>query len=173
MAKCRHKGRKTIWRKLEIDISAPSAAAGDDCFDTRDNNKETSRNTITTCNEEMSYEENDGLYAERRREHMAVCLEHYVVIFGGIDFSSKALPCRVIWLYNLYTEIIIIIIIIIIILLLSPCTIIIIIIIIIIPLQGDKVSMLTHIYPHKPWRNIEVTICKITRLTAHFVWPDV
>ena len=37
------------------------------------------------------------------------------------------------------------------------------------PLQGDKVSMLTHIYPHKPWRNIEVTICKITRLTAHFM----
>ena len=38
-----------------------------------------------------------------------------------------------------------------------------------IPLRGDKVSMLTHIYPHKPWRNIEVTICKITRLTAHFM----
>ena len=37
------------------------------------------------------------------------------------------------------------------------------------PLRGDKVSMLTHIYPHKPWRNIEVTICKITRLTAHFM----
>ena len=36
-------------------------------------------------------------------------------------------------------------------------------------LRGDKVSMLTHIYPHKPWRNIEVTICKITRLTAHFM----
>ena len=34
---------------------------------------------------------------------------------------------------------------------------------------GDKVSMLTHIYPHKPWREIEVTICKITRLTAHFM----
>ena len=37
------------------------------------------------------------------------------------------------------------------------------------PLWGDKVSMLTDIYPHKPWRNIEVTICKITRLTAHFM----
>ena len=36
-------------------------------------------------------------------------------------------------------------------------------------LWGDKVSMLTHIYPHKPWREIKVTICKITRLTAHFV----
>ena len=36
-------------------------------------------------------------------------------------------------------------------------------------LWGDKVSMLTHIYPHKPWREIEVTICKITRLTAHFM----
>ena len=34
---------------------------------------------------------------------------------------------------------------------------------------GDKVSMLTHIYPHKAWRKIEVTICKITRLTAHFM----
>ena len=26
-----------------------------------------------------------------------------------------------------------------------------------------------HIYPHKPWRKIEVTICKIPRLTAHFM----
>ena len=34
-------------------------------------------------------------------------------------------------------------------------------------LWGDKVSVLTHTYPHKPWRDIEVTICKITRLTAH------
>ena len=36
-------------------------------------------------------------------------------------------------------------------------------------LWGDKVSMLTHIYPHKPQKKIEVTICKITRLTAHFM----
>ena len=36
-------------------------------------------------------------------------------------------------------------------------------------LWGDKVSMLTHIYPHKPWREIEVTTCKITMLTAHFM----
>ena len=34
---------------------------------------------------------------------------------------------------------------------------------------GDKVSMLTHTYPHKARRKIEVTICKITRLTAHFM----
>ena len=39
-------------------------------------------------------------------------------------------------------------------------------------LWGDKVSMLTHIFPHKPLRKIEVTtacICKITRLTANFI----
>ena len=36
-----------------------------------------------------------------------------------------------------------------------------------------QVVGLTHIYPHKPRWKIEVTICKITRLTAHFVWPDV
>ena len=36
-------------------------------------------------------------------------------------------------------------------------------------LWGDKVSMLTHIYPHKPRRKIEVNICKITSLTAHFM----
>ena len=29
--------------------------------------------------------------------------------------------------------------------------------------------MLTHVYPHKARRKIEVTICKITRLTAHFM----
>ena len=34
---------------------------------------------------------------------------------------------------------------------------------------GGKVSMLTHIYPHKARRKIEVIICKITRLTAHFM----
>ena len=34
---------------------------------------------------------------------------------------------------------------------------------------GDKVSMLTHTYPHKARRKIEVTVCKITRLTAHFM----
>ena len=34
---------------------------------------------------------------------------------------------------------------------------------------GDKVSMLTHTYPHKARSKIEVTICKITRLTAHFM----
>ena len=34
---------------------------------------------------------------------------------------------------------------------------------------GDKVSMLTHTYPHKARRKIEVIICKITRLTAHFM----
>ena len=41
------------------------------------------------------------------------------------------------------------------------------------PLWGNKVSMLTHIYSHTPQRKIEVTICKITRLAAYFVWPDV
>ena len=34
---------------------------------------------------------------------------------------------------------------------------------------GDKVSVSTHIYPHKAQRKIEVIICKITRLTAHFM----
>ena len=34
---------------------------------------------------------------------------------------------------------------------------------------GDKVSMLIHIYPHIARRKIEVIICKITRLTAHFM----
>ena len=33
----------------------------------------------------------------------------------------------------------------------------------------EKVSMLTHIYPHKARRKIEVIIYKITRQTAHFM----
>ena len=40
-------------------------------------------------------------------------------------------------------------------------------------LWGDKVSMLTHIYPHKPWRDIEVTICKHQADSPHYVWLDV
>ena len=35
-------------------------------------------------------------------------------------------------------------------------------------LGGDKVSMLTHTYPHNPLK-IEMTIYAITRLTAHFM----
>ena len=35
------------------------------------------------------------------------------------------------------------------------------------PLWGDKASMLIHIYLYKPLWKIEVTICKISRLTAH------
>ena len=40
-------------------------------------------------------------------------------------------------------------------------------------LGGDKVSMLTHIYPHKPQGNIEVTICNHQADSPLFVWPDV
>ena len=40
---------------------------------------------------------------------------------------------------------------------------------VVLPLEGDKVSMLTHTYPHNPMRKIKVTICKITRLTIHFM----
>ena len=41
------------------------------------------------------------------------------------------------------------------------------------PLWGDKVSMLTHIYPHKPWRNIEVTMQNHQADSPLYVWPDV
>ena len=34
---------------------------------------------------------------------------------------------------------------------------------------GDKVSMLTHTYPHKPLRKIKVTIYAIIRLTTSFM----
>ena len=37
------------------------------------------------------------------------------------------------------------------------------------PLGGVKVSMLTHTYPHKLQRRIEVTIYAITRLTANYM----
>ena len=40
-------------------------------------------------------------------------------------------------------------------------------------LRGDKVSMLTHIYPHKPLRKIEVTICNHQADSPLCVWPDV
>ena len=40
-------------------------------------------------------------------------------------------------------------------------------------LGGDKVSMLTHTYPHKPLGNIEVTICNHQADSPLYVWPDV
>ena len=40
-------------------------------------------------------------------------------------------------------------------------------------LRGDKVSMLTHIYPHKPLRKIEVTICNHQADSPLYVWPNV
>ena len=41
------------------------------------------------------------------------------------------------------------------------------------PLGGDKVSMLTHTYPHKPPRKITVTICNHQADSPLHVWPDV
>ena len=117
----RNKDRKTVWKKLEIDYepspvkgcgcypirrtrsdsSAPNAAAGNDCCD---NNKQTSTKTLATYNEDICYDENDE--PQQRRKHMAVRLEHYVVMFGGTGYPSEDafLPCHVIWFYNLYTE---------------------------------------------------------------------
>ena len=39
----------------------------------------------------------------------------------------------------------------------------------------DKVSMLTHTYPHRPLRKIEVTIRNLNRQADSllYVWPDV
>ena len=44
---------------------------------------------------------------------------------------------------------------------------------IVIPLTGDKVSLLTHTYTHKPLRNIIVTICNHQVDSPLYVWPDV
>ena len=41
------------------------------------------------------------------------------------------------------------------------------------PLGGDKVSILTHPYPHKPLRKIEMTICNQQADSPRYVWPDV
>ena len=38
---------------------------------------------------------------------------------------------------------------------------------------GDKVSMLTHTYPHKPLKKIEVTICNHQADSPLYVWPNV
>ena len=40
-------------------------------------------------------------------------------------------------------------------------------------LGGDKVSMLTHTYPHKPLMKIKVTICNHQAGSPLYVWPDV
>ena len=39
--------------------------------------------------------------------------------------------------------------------------------------RGDKVSMLTHTYPHKPQRKTKVTICNHQADSPLYVWPDV
>ena len=39
--------------------------------------------------------------------------------------------------------------------------------------SGDKVSMLTHIYPYKPLRKIEVTICNHQADSPFYVWANV
>ena len=41
------------------------------------------------------------------------------------------------------------------------------------PLGGDKVSMLTHTYPHKPLRKIKVTMCNHQADSPLYVLPDV
>ena len=42
----------------------------------------------------------------------------------------------------------------------------------IIPFGGDKVSMLTHTYPHKPLRKIKMTICNHQVDSPLHVWSD-
>ena len=37
----------------------------------------------------------------------------------------------------------------------------------------DKVSMLTHTYPHKLLRKIKVTVCNHQADSSFYVWPDV
>ena len=39
------------------------------------------------------------------------------------------------------------------------------------PLEGDKMSMLTHTYPHKLLRKIEVTICNHQADSLLYVFP--
>ena len=48
-----------------------------------------------------------GEEARKRFDHVAVRLDHYIVVFGGswwYDDVLKTLPLNVIWMYNLYTE---------------------------------------------------------------------
>ena len=40
-------------------------------------------------------------------------------------------------------------------------------------LRGDKVSMLSHIYPHKPLRKIELTVCNHQADSPLYVWLNV
>ena len=40
-------------------------------------------------------------------------------------------------------------------------------------LGGDKVSTLTHTYPHKPLRMIEMTVCNHQADSPLYVWPAV
>ena len=40
-------------------------------------------------------------------------------------------------------------------------------------LRGDKVSVLTHIYPHKPLRKIRMILYSHQADRLLYVWPDV
>ena len=40
------------------------------------------------------------------------------------------------------------------------------------PLGDDKVSMLSHTYPHKPLRKTKVTICNHQADSPLYVWAD-
>ena len=41
---------------------------------------------------------------QRRQQHMAVRLEHYIVVIGGSGMKTVSLDDYKIWTYNLYTE---------------------------------------------------------------------
>ena len=53
-----------------------------------------------------------GEEARKRFDHVALRLDHYIVVFGGswwhdvneFEFEERPLPLNVIWMYNLYTE---------------------------------------------------------------------
>ena len=48
-----------------------------------------------------------GEALESRKDHVAVNLDHFIVVFGGAAgdaYRSMPLSLRIIWMYNIYTE---------------------------------------------------------------------
>ena len=53
---------------------------------------------------EYHYVELDETVPQVRRNHMAVCVKNNILIFGGEDCDDVPFSCRVIWMFNMFTE---------------------------------------------------------------------
>ena len=54
--------------------------------------------------EEYQIVETHETVPEVRQHNIAVCVKNNILVFGGADLEQGPFSCRVIWMFNMFTE---------------------------------------------------------------------